>query len=278
MRDMKFIRPLTVGLAAAVAFAPLDARAQNEVRREAPKGWVGVLITTGIGEQNSSGRLVFHDYPVIESIDPGSPAERAGLLKGDVLISINSQDFKTNPIPMNELLVPGKSIVFRYRRDDVEKVSKLMVAERPAGTSRRIEISLIPPGENDRRRGAEEGVRERIFLKTRVPVSPNVSMAPLVFGTGPMSIGVAGAELTQLNDGLREFANIRGNGIFVINVPAGSLAGAAGLRSGDVILRAEKQLVETPGQLIRIMEAARENALRLQILRKQKLQNLTLRW
>jgi S1-C subfamily serine protease len=90
-------------------------------------------------------------------------------------------------------------------------------------------------------------------------------MAPLVFGTGPMSIGVAGAELTQLNDGLREFANIRGNGIFVINVPAGSLAGAAGLRSGDVILRAEKQLVETPGQLIRI-------------LRKQKLQNLTLRW
>ena len=277
---MKFIRPLTLGLAAAAAFAPLNAGAQNEPARQAPKGWVGVLITTGIGEQNSSGRLLFHDYPVIESIDPGSPAERAGLLKGDVLISINSQDFKTNPIPMNELLVPGRTIVFRYRRDDVERLSKLTVAERPAGTSRRIEISLIPPlrSPDDNRRVAEEGVRERIFLKTRVPVSPNVSMAPLLFGTGPMSIGVAGAELTQLNEGLREFANIRGNGIFVINVPAGSLAGAAGLRSGDVIVRVEKQLVETPGQLIRLMEEARESALRLQILRKQKLQTLTLRW
>ena len=278
---MKFIRPLTLGLAAAAAFAPLNAGAQNEPARQAPKGWVGVLITTGIGEQSSSGRLVFHDYPVIESIDPGSPAEKAGLQKGDVLIAINSQDFKTNPIPMNDLLVPGKSIVFRYRRDDVERITKLLVAERPAGTSRRIEISLIQPvpsADDDRRRSAEEGVREKIFLRTRVPVSPNVSMAPLVFGGGPMSIGVAGAEVTQLNEGLRELAKIRGNGIFVINVPPGSLAGAAGLRSGDVIIRAEKQLVATPGQLIQLMKEATESAVRLQIVRKQKLQNLTLRW
>ena len=274
---MKFIRSVTVGLATVLALAPLNLAAQTQ----GPKGWVGVLITTGIGEQNSSGRLVFHDYPVIESIDPGSPAERAGLLKGDVLISINAQDFKMNPIPMNELLVPGKTIVFRYRRDHVERISKLTDAERPAGTSQTIQVSLIPAvpsAQDDRRRTVEEAVRQRIFLKTRVPVSPNVSMAPLVFGTGPTSIGVAGAELTQLNDGLRELANIRGNGIFVINVPPGSLAGAAGLRSGDVIIRAEKQLVETPGQLIRVMLDATESAVRLQILRKQRLQNLTLRW
>lgn len=274
---MKFIRSVTLGLATALVFVPVGLTAQAP----GPKGWVGVLITTGIGEQNSSGKLVFQDYPVIESIDPGSPAERAGLLKGDVLISINAQDFRANPIPMNELLVPGKRIVFRYRRDDVERITKLLVAERPAGTSRTIQVSLIQPissAEDDRRRIVEEGMRQQVFLKTRVPVSPNVSMAPLVFGTGPTSIGVAGAELTQLNDGLREFANIRGNGIFVINVPPGSLAGAAGLRSGDVIVRAEKQLVQTPGQLITLMTNAAESAVRLQILRKQKLKNLTLRW
>ena len=274
---MKFIRSLTLGLATALALAPVDLIAQ----KEGPKGWVGVLITTGIGEQSASGRIVFHDYPVIESIDPGSPAERAGLLKGDVLISINAQDFKMDPIPMNELLVPGNMIVFRYRRDDAERITKLRVAERPAGTSRTIQISLIQPvpsADDDRRKIVEEGIRRQVFLNTRVPVSPNVSMAPLVFGTGPTSIGVAGAELTQLNDGLREFANIRGNGIFVINVPPGSLAGAAGLRSGDVIVRAEKKLVETPGQLIALMTRATESAVRLQILRKQKLQNLTLRW
>ena len=52
--------------------------------------------------------MVFSDYPVIESIDPGSPAEKAGLQAGDILMSINSQDFRKEPIPMNSLLVPGR--------------------------------------------------------------------------------------------------------------------------------------------------------------------------
>src|SRR5215212_8304324 len=128
MQDMRLIR--SIGLAALLAAAPLTAHAQKEI----PKGWLGVLITTGIGQANERGLLVFNDYPVIESIDPGSPAEKAGLLAGDVLISINKQDFKKNPIPLNSLLVPGQKVVFRYRRDNVEKRSSMVVAERPAGT------------------------------------------------------------------------------------------------------------------------------------------------
>jgi hypothetical protein len=43
-------------------------------------------------------------------------------------------------------------------------------------------------------------------------------------------------------------------------------------------VRADKQLIQNPGQLIRLMMDARDNALILQILRKQKAQDLTLRW
>src|SRR5688572_31661748 len=121
---MKFIRSRTFGLAAALAFAPLALEAQKEAPKEPAKGWVGLLITTGIGEASASGRMIFNDYPVIESIDPGSPAEKAGLQAGDVLISINSQDFKKNPIPMHSLLQPGKRVVFRYRRDNVARESR----------------------------------------------------------------------------------------------------------------------------------------------------------
>jgi serine protease Do len=278
MRDMKFIRSITLGIATALVFAPVDISAQ----KPSPSGWVGLLITTGIGEQSPSGRLVFHDYPVIESIDPGSPAERAGLQAGDVLISINKQDFKANPIPMNELLIPGRTIVFRYRRENVERLSKLVVADRPAGTSPQTVVQIVQPirtFEDERLRVREEAARRGLMItKTRVPVTPNVIISPLVFGSGVPSIAVAGAELTQLNDGLREFANIKGNGVFVINVPAGSLASASGLRSGDVIIRANKQIVENPGQLIRFMIDATDNSLPLQVLRRKKVQNLTLRW
>jgi S1-C subfamily serine protease len=274
MQDMRFIRPYVVGFAALLAIAPV-ARAQNQAPKEAPKGWLGVLITTGIGQSNEAGALVFNDYPVIESIDPGSPAERAGLQAGDILLSINKQDFRKNPIPLNSLLVPGKKVVFRYRRDNIAKMSTLTVATRPAGTSARVQLSLIGPDPRLNRESVE-GMARRVV--SRVPLPPAVTVAPMVFGTGTPSIGIAGAELTQLNEGLRDFANLKGDGIFVINVTLGSPAGESGLRPGDLIVRADKELVQNPGQLIRLMMKAEDNSLILQILRKQKEQNLTLRW
>lgn len=245
--------------------------------QEAPaRGWVGVLITTGLGQPNEAGALIFSDYPVIESIDPGSPAEKAGLQSGDVLISINAQDFKKNPIPMNSLLVPGQKIVFRYRRNDVAKTSTLVVAERPAGTSPRLQVSLVGPAPAAGDRAQAEMMMRRVG--TRVPLAPSMAIAPLVFGTGTPSIAIAGAELTQLNEGLRDVLKVKGDGLFVINVALGSPAGEAGLKSGDVIVRAEKQLVQNPAQLYRMMALAADNTILLQILRKQKSQNLRLRW
>lgn len=275
---MKFIRSRTVGLAAALVFAPLALEAQKEAPKEPAKGWVGLLITTGIGEASASGRMIFNDYPVIESIDPGSPAEKAGLQTGDVLISINSQDFKKNPIPMHSLLQPGRRVVFRYRRDNVARESRLTVAECPAGRCQRTQITLIGPDMSRMQRGQTEGMLRRAAAGGRVLLPAPVAVAPLVFGTGTPSIAVAGAELTQLNEGLRELANVKGDGIFVVNVTTPSIAGDAGLRSGDIIVRVEKQLVQNPGQLIRFMLEAADNSLLIQILRKQKEQSLTLRW
>jgi serine protease Do len=273
MQQMPFRRFFAIALVTVLTCLPAPARAQAPE----PKGWVGVLITTGLGERNPSGSLVFSDYPVVESIDPGSPAEKAGLQAGDVLISINSQDFRKNPIPMSSLLVPGQKILFRYRRNDVERSSTLLVAERPAGTSRTVQLSIIGPAPSGPRRAqAEEGMNRRVL--TRMPLPPMVSIAPLAFGTGTPSIGIAGAELTRLNDGLRDVLKVKGDGLFVINVAVGTPAGEAGLKSGDVIVRADRQLVQNPGQLIRLMTEAADNALVLQILRKQKLQRITLRW
>ena len=276
---MKFIRSGIVAVAAALTFAPLALSAQKEPPKEMPKGWVGLLITTGIGQTDAAGKMVFNDYPVIESIDPGSPAEKAGLRAGDILISINSQDFKRNPIPMTSLLQPGKRVVFRYRRDDVPKVSRLVVAECPSGKCGRVTYSLIGPDMSRIQRGQTEVMLRRAASGGRPPLPIRVAVPPFdVFGTGTPSIAIAGAEMTQLNEGLRELVNVKGDGIFVVNVTVPSIAGDAGLRSGDVIVRVEKQLVQNPGQLIRFMLEAPDNSLLLQVLRKQKEQNLTLRW
>ena len=286
---MKVTRSFGIGLAASLAAslvaAPAATRAQvpqGTQSSQGPKGWVGVVITTGIGTMTESGAMTFTDYPTIESIDPGSPAEKAGLQAGDLLISINAQDFRKNPIPMGSLLVPGRRIVFRYRRDDVERTSAMQVAVRPANAPPGYEKVVII-GPDMRSRSPRVAERERIeamnrSVRSTVPVPPGLLMAPIPFGTGTPSIGIAGAELTQLNDGLRDVLKVKGEGVFVINVVLGTPAGESGLRSGDVIVRAANEAIQNPGELIRLMRAASDHTLMLRVLRKQKAQNLTLRW
>jgi len=274
---MRFTRSFATWLAAMLTASFLAVPAAVRAQQQEPRGWVGLLITTGIGQSDESGALSFSDYPVIESIDPGSPAQKAGLRAGDVLIAINSQDFKKNPIPLSSLLVPGQKLVFSYRRNDVQRSSTMIVAQRPAGTSRRFEVSIIGPAPIPiGRQQIEEGMTRAV--RTRVALPPVVAIEPLAFGTGTPSIGIAGAELTRLNDGLRELVKVKGEGLFVINVAIGSQAQEAGLKSGDVIVRADSQVLRNPGQLIRLMSESADNSLILQILRAQKPRTVTLRW
>ncbi|HEX6575773.1 MAG TPA: PDZ domain-containing protein, partial [Gemmatimonadaceae bacterium] len=97
--------------------------------------------------------------------------------------------------------------------------------------------------------------------------------------SGTPSIGILGAELTRLNEDLRDALKVGGEGgVFVVNVALGSPAGEAGLKGGDVIVTAAKQALQNPGQLMRLMQMASDNSLLLQIVRNQKQQNITLRW
>ena len=274
---MQYLRYFAAGLVVVMSLTPVKGRAQSK-----SSGWVGVVITTGIGQSNSSGALVFNDYPVIESIDPGSPAEKFGLLAGDILIAINSQDLRSNPIPNMGMLVPGAKVNFKFVRENVTRTTTITVAERPAGTSGHTRYSVIGPAPDQATSmaGANRGTRTQITLRERAAAGapfPAVTV-PLVFGAGSPSIAIAGAELTQLNDGLREILKFTGDGVFVINVAVGTPAGSAGLRSGDVIIRAERETVRNPGELVRIMRNVNENALMLHVLRNHKPRTITLRW
>lgn len=269
MQVMRLTRTFSIGLIAALSAVPLAARAQGPQS----KGWVGVVITTGIGQTDRGGSMVFNDYPIIESIEPGSPAERAGLMTGDVIISINSQDLRKNPVPPSAMLEPGQKVIFRYKRNDVLKSVAILVEPRPAGNPQTIALSLIGPAPSPER---GEGQSQRVTIRRSMP--PMVEISPLATPSGRPSIGVAGALLTQLNDDLRDALSVKGNGVFVINVEIGTPAGESGLKSGDVILRADREAVSNPGELLRIMRANAENAVRLQIIRKRKPQVVTLRW
>jgi S1-C subfamily serine protease len=73
---------------------------------------------------------------------------------------------------------------------------------------------------------------------------------------------------------------VKPEGVFVTNVLKGSPAGDAGLRGGDIILRANNARVSTPIDLVRVIRVAVDNdrTVVLQIVRKHQPQSVTLRW
>ncbi|HUQ48160.1 MAG TPA: PDZ domain-containing protein [Gemmatimonadaceae bacterium] len=267
---MRLTRSLSAGLIAALSLAPMVVRAQGPQS----KGWVGIVITTGIGQTDRNGSMVFSDYPIIESVEPGSPAERAGLMTGDLILSINSQDLRRNPIPTSALLEPGQKVLIKYKRNDTSKSITFTIEPRPAGNPQTVALSVIGPAPGPERRLA--GSSQQVTIKRAA--APVVEISPLAIPSATPSIGIAGALLTQLNDDLRAALSVKGSGVFVINVQVGTPAGEAGLKSGDVILKADRESIENPGELLRVMRAATENSVRLELVRRRQPRVIMLRW
>jgi serine protease Do len=259
-------------LLGALLLAPALASGQDPQR-----GWVGVAYTTSIGQSDQNGNVIFSDYPVIESIEPGSPAERAGLQAGDKILALNNQDLKRNPLPVGNMLQPGRKILFRFRRDDLTRNVSVTVAPRPAGTAERYKITLIEPVPRQLGSARTPGRRE-VTLTAPMLGAPPPAMVPMLLPFGPSSLGVAGAELTRLNERLQELVGLKTGGVFVVNVAPGSPAMQAGLQSTDVIIRAGDFTIDNPGEIARLMSEPGVNTIKLHIIRKKKPQTVTLRW
>lgn len=156
-------------------------------------------------------------------------------------------------------------------------MATVLVTPRPAGNPETLALSIIGPVPTPGRVENPSGPGStRVILRQAMP--PMVDISPLAIPSGTPSIGIVGALLTRLNDDMRDALSVKANGLFVIDVQIGTPAGEAGLKSGDVILRADRELVGNPGELIRIMRASDDNSLRLEVIRKRKPQTITLRW
>jgi serine protease Do len=112
-------------------------------------------------------------------------------------------------------------------------------------------------------------------------MTPMPSQPPtpaIIFGYGYNS--VAGAQLATVTEGLARTIGV-GEGVLVMQSPPGSLAYQAGLRDGDVIVRANDAPIRTVAQLRELVQAASENGDRsvaLEYLRERRRHTAVLRW
>jgi S1-C subfamily serine protease len=251
---------------------------------EPPTGWFGVRISDQ-ALLNESGDAFFDKYPVVSSVEPGSPAAKAGVQPGDVLLTFNSHDMRGGSLQLSNWLKAGAPFELRLRRNSGVRVVRGVLQPRPAGWEQRM-IVEVSPTEEMLMRGGGDGqdgpgmIQQAGTLRARSPGNPPRLPSVLVpaLGLGRGIYPFAGAEFTALNQDLCDVLGVKPKGVFVTNVVDGSIARGAGLRGGDVVVMADNIAIDNPNDLVRAIRNADDRSVKLHIIRKRKPQVVVLRW
>jgi C-terminal processing protease CtpA/Prc len=262
-----------------------------------PEGYLGVA-TTGYTVYDRVGdgpQLVrYMEPPVVESVDPGSPADRVGLRSGDVLIEIGGRQLMHRDIVFAELLRPGQKIEIKLMRGGRELTLEPLVAPAPeslnrtpcswvdANTAYVIAPSAEMQGMVVR---AAPGVRAGAVIRLDSSRVNTVANGSGSFGyAGPMvnlfnrgANPVAGVQLLAVTDELSKALD-RERGLLVLQVLPGTLGHEAGLRVGDVLVEADSQELRTSATLQRVFSRSDDRTVTLVLIRDKKRQTVTLKW
>jgi len=280
----KKLSTLALTLAVSCLLASAVGAQEKPNSGKEPTGWFGVRITDQ-AILDGRGNAFFDSYPVVTNVDSGSPAARAGVIPGDVLISFNSHDMRGGSVELEKWLKVGAPFSLTIRRNDKTRLLKGRLARRPRDWDQKMMVQLSVDEIMERQTGTLSRVpAEKIAIKRvgdRMPTPeplPTLLTPALGYGGGVYPFG--GAELIALNEDLSDVLDVKPEGVFVTRVIRGTPAADAGLRGGDIILRANNARVSTPIDLVRVIRVAvdGDRSVVLQIVRKHQPQSLTLRW
>ncbi len=258
----------------------------------APRGYMGVTLSSAsVRDAMQGGYAVSYcAYPVVEAVDPGSPAERAGLAAGDTVVSFDGRDLVAAMVDYSALLEPGRTVRVGVRR---------------AGRVRHVGVAVVPR--------TTQGVTVRSFSTVRrFNTEPSVGFSPMAppgavmgtsvlatpaptptalrlygrVGAGPLTTVngaddamFGGAQLKTLSAELRTALG-QPEGVLVLDVLLGTPASDGGLRAGDIIRAANGMDVRRVLDVLRAFEQVQAaRALPLRVVRRDAAERtVMMRW
>lgn len=163
----------------------------------------------------------------ITAIEDDSPAAKAGLQKGDVVLEYNGQ-----------------------RVEGVEQFVR-MVRETPVGREAKLLVSRDGKTQTMGARVAER--KGWAMAREGGRVMPRIEMPNIVIPEMPrplmsMSSGFLGIEAEGLTGGLADYFGVK-SGVLVRSVNKGMPADKAGIQAGDVIIKVDGQSVSATGEV-----------------------------
>jgi membrane-associated protease RseP (regulator of RpoE activity) len=249
-----------------------------------PKGWIGINAqgpkTEVIGPNNHF--LQYFDYPAIVAVDPDSPAQRAGIVPGDVLIGYDGVDVRGHRFDLVQMLVPEKKLSVSVRHEGEMKDYVVTVAPAPPQVADRrlmmgrAEVRVVGAGDGPRAvllepsrvatggtGGGGAGARAGIVTQFRYVLTPN---------------GAFGAVLSTISPELAKTLKLE-PGVLVNDIMDETPASRGGLRPGDVIVSVAGQSVSSLKALHELIAMRiAERSVVLQVVRDRQPQKVTVNW
>jgi serine protease Do len=172
---------------------------------------------------------------IIGSVSPGSAAERAGLKRGDVILSFNGSPVRDTNTLRNRVAEtkPGTSAPVVINRDGREQTVNVTLAEATDARG--------PRRGSDDGESTEDNSGSALGL-TVTPVSPDT---PRRGGTDRMDR----SDRSSRSRGGDDDVNVNVSGLLVQDVDPDGRAADAGIQPGDVIVEVNRQPVRTVEQL-----------------------------
>ena len=252
----------------------------NAWMTQAMDGYIGVLWSASVDvERRKEGDALwtFHDYPQVEAIERESPAEQAGILVGDVITAFDGKDLRAGKIALNSLLRPGNTVSVKLLREKRPRSVSVRVAPRPPIVARTpapdapviVQVPHIELGEPPELAEAPRAPRGPV---------PFTAVTPAPLGAAPGFGGAAvGAAMIPLDRTLGEPYGTD-YGLLVIQVGPQTPAARAGIQKGDVLIAVNGRELQSVGQLIRAVERAENDEVRIELLRKKVKRTVVMRW
>ncbi|MFW6129365.1 MAG: PDZ domain-containing protein [Candidatus Aminicenantaceae bacterium] len=196
------------------------------------------------------------DQVEIRDVEENSPADEAGLKKGDVVLefegkTINSTEMLAHEIRMRK---PGDKVNIRIKRNDKEMNVMVKLGEYSKKDSfKELELKFpefFSPEKFDWRFDQPHSLK-RYFSKSR---------------------NYIGVYLKELNRELAEYFGVnKGTGLLITKIVKDSPAQKAGLHVGDVIITADGERIEKMTRFIELIQNKKEKeSIELGILRGRK--------